>query len=84
MLEHLCIEMGELNYPESHTTAFVQRLQDSLPLLTSLELNSHFEYNEGILVALGQLTGLTSLNLGQIFNRSEEDEIPLPPRASGT
>ena len=41
MLEHLCIEMGELNYPESHTTAFVQRLQDSLPLLTSLELNSH-------------------------------------------
>ena len=39
-LEHLCIEMPDLNFPESSATAFVQRLQDSLPLLTSLELNN--------------------------------------------
>ena len=80
-LEHLCIEMPDLNFPESSATAFVQRLQDSLPLLTSLELKSLCEYSEGILVALGQLTGLTSLNLGNTFVWSEDDEIPLPPQA---
>ena len=82
-LEHLCIEMDGDDFPsESSATAFVQRLQDSLPLLTSLELKSLCEYNEGILVALCQLTGLTSLNLGQTFVRNEDDEIiPLPPQA---
>ena len=80
-LEHLCIEMCLLDYPESSATAFVQRLQDSLPLLTSLELKNLCEYNEGILVALGQLTGLTSLNLGNTFVRSEDDDIPMPPQA---
>ena len=78
-LEHLCIEMPDLNFPESSATAFVQRLQDSLPLLTSLELNNLCEYSEGILVALGQLTGLTSLELGQTFVRSEI--VPMPPQA---
>ena len=80
-LEHLCIETWDLYFPESSATAFVQRLQDSLPLLTSLELKNLCEYNEGILVALGQLTGLTSLNLGQTLVRSAEDDIPLPPQA---
>ena len=80
-LEHLCIEMWDLYFPESSATAFVQRLQDSLPLLTSLELKNLCEYNEGILVALGQLTGLTSLNLGKTFARGAEDDIPMPPQA---
>ena len=82
-LEHLCIDMWDLYFPESSATAFVQRLQDSLPLLTSLELKSLCEYSEGILVALGQLTGLTSLNLGQTFVLNEEDVIPLPPQSLG-
>ena len=80
-LEHLCIEMDDDDFPERSATAFVQRLQDSLPLLKSLELKSLCEYNEGILVALGQLAGLTSLNIQQTFLRSEDGDIPMPPQA---
>ena len=83
-LEHLCIDLCDIEvFPdEGSATAFVQRLQDSLPLLKSLELINLSEYSEGILLALGTLTGLTSLNLGKTFVPSGEDEnISLPPQA---
>ena len=82
-LEHLCIDLCNIEvFPdEGSATAFVQRLQVSLPLLKSLELKSLSEYNEGILVALGKFTGLTSLNLGKTFVPSAADDMSLPPHA---
>ena len=83
-LEHLCIDLCDIEvFPdEDSATAFVQRLPESLPLVKSLELKSLSNYSsEGILVALGKITALTSLNLGKTFAVWEEDDIYLPPQS---
>ena len=69
-LEHLGIDMIDNAYEgpvklvmERRWNTFVQRLPGCLPLLTSLELINLLDYGEGMVAALGRMTGLTSLIL---------------------
>ena len=76
-LEHLGIDSSDKKFPAMEP--FVQRLPGCLPLLTSLELKSLSYHTKAVMVALGSLTGLTSLNLKSELG--EYVEVPLVPES---